>query len=227
MNKIIFCLLCIFICILVPNIALSIPIVTPVTTSFDTGFEGWTPTVPSETTWESVDGNPDGYVRHSDVGVTSGQINAPASYLGDWTNLNGTGSISFDHKIFSTGFIGIIVDYEINISGPGGESAKWTSTGPIGETDWVTLSAQIEEPSWVVVGTWDSLLSSVASLRIRIEMVDNDSSINRDITGIDNIILSGGVSAVPEPTTIVLFGIGLVGLVGAEVRRRKKAADKS
>lgn len=40
----------------------------------------------------------------------------------------------------------------------------------------------------------------------------------------DNVVLNGGAeSVVPEPATMTLFATGLVGLVGAGLRRRKKA----
>jgi hypothetical protein len=38
--------------------------------------------------------------------------------------------------------------------------------------------------------------------------------------GIDNVILTGGVSAVPEPAGMAVLLVGL-GLVGAAARRRR------
>ncbi len=62
-----------------------------------------------------------------------------------------------------------------------------------------------------------------------------------DIIGFDDIVFNDVTlpgtgpdpdpdpDPIPEPATIALLGIGLVGLAGAEVRRRrkKKAADRS
>lgn len=188
---------------------------TVASSTFDSGLDGWEPTAPSETSWVATGGNPGGYVRVNDNSGSSGQITAPQRFLGDWSLLDGSGSITFDHQLFSTGAIDRIVDYEINISGTGG-SAKWTSPGPSDATDWLSFTALIDESSWDVTGSWSSLIASVTELRIRIEMVDNGFSSNRDMAGVDNISLN----SVPLPPSLFLLASGLLAVVG--VSRKKK-----
>jgi len=47
---------------------------------------------------------------------------------------------------------------------------------------------------------------------------------NVSATAIDNIVAgTRGTGAVPEPATLAMFGVGALGLVGAALRRRKRA----
>ncbi|RDH93011.1 MAG: hypothetical protein DIZ77_03150 [endosymbiont of Seepiophila jonesi] len=187
--------------------------------SFDSGMEGWTGAPASEFSWVSSGGNTGGYIQSVDSSASAGGVLAPPTFLGDWSAFNGNGTISFDHKLFSTGYIGNmgIGPYKVEITGAAG-SALWQAAPPTGATDWISLTVPIDEADCSVTGVWSDILSSVTELWIKVELVDNDASRNRDITGIDNIVLSANV---PEPTSFLLMGLGLAGLGFA--RRRKKA----
>jgi len=190
-----------------------------VTSTFDAGLDGWTSNTPAQIVWVSAGGNPDGYVRFEDATGDSTAIFAPSKFLGDWSTLDATGIISFDHKIFSTGGGFIFLPYRIDIAGPGG-SAFWEGETPNGPTDWPltpdhTATAQLSEDIWSITsGSWSNLLADITELRIQVELVDNTGSGGGDVAGIDNIHLT------PIPSAVWLFGAGLLGLTG--IARRKK-----
>ena len=182
--------------------------------TFDSNLDGWTSNIPTEISWSSIGGNPGGYARHEDSTGNATFLLAPSSFLGDWSSLNGTGTISFDHKIFSAGTgINNFVAYQVAISGPDG-SAIWLGSTPNQATDWLSITAPIVETSWSVTGTWLDILSNVDTLQIRIELVANDGN---DISGLDNIQLS----SVPIPAAVWLFGSGLIGLIGFARRKSR------
>ena len=201
--------------LLVAGLMSSLPIryAAAATSTFDIGLDGWTSNTPGEIRWSSTDGNPDGYVRFLDASGNFTYIAAPEEFLGDWSLLDGTGSISYDHKIFSTGGgVQAFTPYRIEISGSGG-SALWAGDRPSGTTDWVHVEALLNEQDWNVnSGSWTDLLSDVDLFLIRIEMVTNTFA--SEITGIDNVHLT------PIPGAVWLLGSGLIGLIGLSKRLR-------
>jgi hypothetical protein len=181
--------------------------------TFDNGLEGWFSNTPGEVTWSSMNGNLDGYVSFTDASPNWSYIAAPDSFLGDWSHLDGTGRISYDQKIFSTGSVIAYTPYSIEISGPGG-SARWDRESPSGTTEWVHVEALLNEQNWTVnSGSWNDFLSNVDLFLIRIEMVTN--SYATEITGIDNVHLT------PIPATVWLLCSGLLGLIGLRNRLKK------
>jgi RHS repeat-associated protein len=163
----------------------------PARSQFDDNLEGWS-TLPSTAAQHVTSGgHSGGYLRIIDVDDSSGLIEAPATFLGNWSQLGPTGVLRYDHRIFELGTqANGFLPHEVRIAGPGG-FAKWTGTTPSGTTDWSTVTVPINEGDWSVVsGTWQEIISNVTSLEIRSELVSNQSS-QGDVSGIDNIALIG------------------------------------
>lgn len=170
--------------------------------SFDTDLDGWTCAEPAACSWLATGGNPGGHLHSGDIDGVFDFAIAPAKFLGSWTALDGTGTLRFDHRLFSVDVVNFFGDYFVEIIGPGG-TARWTASGPNGPTDWVSLAAPIQESAWnVTSGSWVALIQEVTELRVVTEVVNGLG----DVTGLDNVQL------VPEPASGLLLGLGLLAL---------------
>jgi hypothetical protein len=208
-----------------------------IVSTFTSGLEGWTTTDAGAVfTQVATGGNPGGYLSHDNSEQAIAQLLAPAAFLGDLSAFIG-GTFSFDGNLLGAGgsFFdgpngipgGVFLDYGIiQLIGPTltaqVDLLPGGATAPSGA--WQTYSIGLNAAAWgMTSANFNTLMQNVTSIRITIEGLWG-----AEFQGIDNISLvsadvSPSSSAVPEPASLLLVGVGLA-FVGVRARRAQGQA---
>ncbi len=117
-------------------------------------------------------------------------------------------------------------DTHTSLNNPGGYEIFLTDTPGI-QTEMIgVLGSTTSGGGWEQFSFSFTATTAMAELDF-IEFGPSDIGSGGVYPGLDLVSMTA-TSSVPEPSTVALLGIGLAGLAGAEVRRRrKKKADKS
>ncbi len=198
-----------------------------VESTFDDDDEGWTTgdffasTGANTPTHLAAGGNPGGYIRTGD-NFSWNAYQAPSSYLGDQSAAYG-GLLHFDQQILSGSgnFAMVVISdgaliLQFRTDAPG---TTWTTYDIplLASAGWeIANGSGIAGPAANEVQLL-ATLSSLSFLNISADWNDGPDQVD-----LDNVRLES-VSAVPEPGSLALFGVGALGLIGA-VRRRRRTA---
>ena len=170
----------------------------------------------------------DGGVHHG--AIVSDPDVSQTDYAMNFTQTNAAGDIFTSAATFDAGNCWLSFDYFGNTSmfnDPNSDTGGYVGiSGALpGTHTWLYATGTVSGASDVLIDddTWHSYtFAFTTSYDFHLMLEDfSGSGIGAGDAYFDNISLSN-TNPVPEPATMLLFGTGLVGLVGSRLRKKKK-----
>ncbi len=209
------------IAVLAGLLALSMNSFAALISDFDDGtLQGWVPDTGNFGGLLEHDplGNPGGAMRAIDTGPSgvSLLVRGPEAYRG---NLTGYSGVSWDEYVYDYGASNSFSTGFILRGGDGTEYMAGFETGTDREI-WRHRFLDFQDPSiWTLRTGSASFFEVLLDVEYLLIGLDTSSRIDGVLESkVDNIELH--LSNVPVPASLLLFGSGLIGLVGASRRRR-------
>lgn len=164
----------------------------PIITDFEQGDDGWI--CSGDGSCAIVDtGNGYFFIPDPELAPVTAVI-APEKFLGDWAELNGTGSLSFDLISFGNGQTH--QESKVYLWGSDGYAyAQFETITP--NYDYVSYNIPISQDNWTCTNTtWEALLSDIDSFLIAVDFFTGT-----EYNYFDNVRLS--LAEIPQPQLFV------------------------
>ena len=158
---------------------------------------------------DTTDGQPANCLR---IGDASGDLSigiAPPKFRGNWTAVNGTGTIEVDVKVSSSSTTLSSRPYLVRIAGTGGSATANITDAEVQAAlgQWTTWSIPIQEASWSLEsGSWAGLMTGVAEVKLQLEFINGTETVyfdnfcigNAGTTGVE-VLRQEGIHLWPNP----------------------------
>lgn len=153
-----------------------------------------------------------GYLAQTDTDGANMSLYLPSSLLGNWSQYLG-GTLSFDAINLS----GVASDWgdfgQVTLTGSAGQlTLDLAAAGTPGAT-WQTYATTLDAATWG--SSLGDVLANVTGVSIVLESHNGFGPGNSEINGFDNL----KVSAVPEPSTLLMLATGLALMAVVNKRR--------
>lgn len=154
-------------------------------------------------------------LRIGDESGVLGICMAPPKFRGDWSAVDGTGTIDLDIMVQTSATSQSERPFAVRISGAGGAATINVANDQVqaAKNAWTHWTLPIEEAAWTVeTGDWTSLLQEVAEIKVQLEYFSGDETVYVDNFCIGSNSGTGireqpvaGLNLWPNPTSDLIY----------------------